>query len=462
MLGLSHVARGGSACWTYTNQRDVNSSCSSWEVLVGDNICDVWVEATGRFAELCSLTNQSYAIIRQDEPNLLCRSSASPVNLLSTNVHYDPSLRPFAPSSFSAALSQLAYIKETSAAHTQLLMAPTGAHVVTDPNTGEAAVLDWIAFHSPTEHTLGSAHADVEVQFFFTHGSLINADADARLFCLLADEYGAMTRSRTRMAVSVLLRASTSATNAAVSVLLEGWRRMGEPVGSASISCEALGSTRNRTNTSSGGCGGVQLRNVQLPRPLKLEELLPPSRDYYFYEGSLTVPPCSGGVSWYVMADPLLISLAQLSAIRQHMELSVPVSVARNASDLISAARSRSTDVMTPLETVSTNSRPTSSKSSSVVVRRYIDTSDECHAASQVPDGVIFMDPPDASDVALTIVFVVAVPNIVVASALVLLCCLSRERQKQLAAESRKESRKGMYAMCVQENDFENEQDKRE
>jgi carbonic anhydrase len=42
--------------------------------------------------------------------------------------------------------------------------------------------------------------------------------------------------------------------------------------------------------------------------------LLPNSLAYYMYMGSLTAPPCSEGVTWFVMKTPLEISPAQIDA----------------------------------------------------------------------------------------------------------------------------------------------------
>ncbi len=42
-------------------------------------------------------------------------------------------------------------------------------------------------------------------------------------------------------------------------------------------------------------------------------ELLPANRAYYRYEGSLTAAPCSEGVSWIVMKQPLTLSSEQLT-----------------------------------------------------------------------------------------------------------------------------------------------------
>ena len=49
---------------------------------------------------------------------------------------------------------------------------------------------------------------------------------------------------------------------------------------------------------------------------LNLEELLPDDPDYYLYPGSLTTPPCTEGVTWMVMEDPIEMSAEQLTALR--------------------------------------------------------------------------------------------------------------------------------------------------
>ena len=46
--------------------------------------------------------------------------------------------------------------------------------------------------------------------------------------------------------------------------------------------------------------------------------LLPTARGYYRYSGSLTAAPCTEGVDWIVMKQPLTLSPAQLARWRQH------------------------------------------------------------------------------------------------------------------------------------------------
>jgi carbonic anhydrase len=45
-----------------------------------------------------------------------------------------------------------------------------------------------------------------------------------------------------------------------------------------------------------------------------VDSLLPKSHTAYRYEGSLTTPPCSEGVKWFVMTNPIALSQAQIDA----------------------------------------------------------------------------------------------------------------------------------------------------
>jgi carbonic anhydrase len=49
-----------------------------------------------------------------------------------------------------------------------------------------------------------------------------------------------------------------------------------------------------------------------LPAGLSVSQLLPKERDYYRFNGSLTTPPCSEGVHWFVIKQPATASKAQI------------------------------------------------------------------------------------------------------------------------------------------------------
>ncbi|HKD46859.1 MAG TPA: carbonic anhydrase family protein [Rhizomicrobium sp.] len=44
------------------------------------------------------------------------------------------------------------------------------------------------------------------------------------------------------------------------------------------------------------------------------KRLIPPGTGYYSYEGSQTAPPCTEGVTWYVMKTPIEVSADQIAA----------------------------------------------------------------------------------------------------------------------------------------------------
>jgi carbonic anhydrase len=45
-------------------------------------------------------------------------------------------------------------------------------------------------------------------------------------------------------------------------------------------------------------------------------ELLPAEQSYYRYNGSLTTPPCTEGVTWLVLATPIELSMSQIAAFQ--------------------------------------------------------------------------------------------------------------------------------------------------
>jgi carbonic anhydrase len=51
---------------------------------------------------------------------------------------------------------------------------------------------------------------------------------------------------------------------------------------------------------------------VSAPAPLDMNLLLPEDRRYYTYMGSLTTPPCSEGVLWLVLKQPVPLSPEQV------------------------------------------------------------------------------------------------------------------------------------------------------
>ena len=55
-------------------------------------------------------------------------------------------------------------------------------------------------------------------------------------------------------------------------------------------------------------------QDVSIPGiSIDLNALLPDNRAYYSFAGSLTTPPCSEGVSWFVLKTPTQVSADQIA-----------------------------------------------------------------------------------------------------------------------------------------------------
>lgn len=52
----------------------------------------------------------------------------------------------------------------------------------------------------------------------------------------------------------------------------------------------------------------------------RLDQFLPESRDYYYYEGSLTTPPCTEIVAWFVLKEAIAVPGTYLNLLRQTSE----------------------------------------------------------------------------------------------------------------------------------------------
>ncbi|MEJ8821699.1 carbonic anhydrase family protein [Variovorax humicola] len=123
---------------------------------------------------------------------------------------------------------------------------------------GRHFVMQQFHFHVESEHTLNGKHAPLEGHFVFKA-------TDGRL-----------------AVIAVMYR--EGATNALASKLLEA-------IGKGS--------------------------KAELPAT-DISTLLPNSRAYYHYLGSLTTPPLTENVEWYVLKDPVALSSAQLDEFRRH------------------------------------------------------------------------------------------------------------------------------------------------
>ncbi len=71
--------------------------------------------------------------------------------------------------------------------------------------------------------------------------------------------------------------------------------------------------------------------HVHANHALDLAKLFPEGHSFFHYEGSLTTPPCTEGVQWYVLKEPLTLSKEQIEAFRKlYHGNSRPVQAANN------------------------------------------------------------------------------------------------------------------------------------
>ena len=162
-------------------------------------------------------------------------------------------------------------------ANPQTAYTATDARIVNNGHTiqvelraGSSLILDGVTyqliqfhFHSPSEHTIGGQSFPVEVH---------------------------------------LVHRSDSGALAVIGVLVSG-----------GTGNDALASLIAAMPTKAG-------KEARLSAPFDPTVLLPLDRRAYRYAGSLTTPPCSEGVSWVVMANPIQASGPQIAALARVLQ----------------------------------------------------------------------------------------------------------------------------------------------
>jgi carbonic anhydrase len=62
---------------------------------------------------------------------------------------------------------------------------------------------------------------------------------------------------------------------------------------------------------------GKEGESNNLDKQIGASDLLPESKDYSYYQGSLTTPPCSEGVRWLIMQQSIALSGDQITALKK-------------------------------------------------------------------------------------------------------------------------------------------------
>lgn len=152
-------------------------------------------------------------------------------------------------------------INEINNGHTIQQNIPPGSFLRI-PERNVSFELKQFHFHSPSEHTVNGESYAMEIHFVH------------------ADDEGALA------VVGVLVKEGEEHP-----VLSKLWSFMPEHAGETSQ--QAIG--------------------------IEETDLLPPTREYFAYSGSLTTPPCSEGVRWIVLKEPVEASATQIATFKERM-----------------------------------------------------------------------------------------------------------------------------------------------
>jgi carbonic anhydrase len=152
-------------------------------------------------------------------------------------------------------------LRETNTGHTILLSVRPGMFLEI-PEKNRQVELQQAHFHSPSEHTIDGKHFPMEVH-------LVHADVDGFL-----------------TVVGVMVKEGEENP-----MLNRIWAFMPEHEGETS----------------------------EAPVSVLEAGVLPPTREYFTYNGSLTTPPCTEGVEWVVLRRPLTASAEQIERFKERV-----------------------------------------------------------------------------------------------------------------------------------------------
>jgi carbonic anhydrase len=152
-------------------------------------------------------------------------------------------------------------IRETNNGHTIMLKASPGNYLNVPEKEWRYQLVQG-HFHSPSEHTINGKSYAMEIH-------LVHADLDGQIAVA-----GVMIEEGEENAM-----------------LNRIWSFMPEQVGETRES------------------------------PLTVFEagVMPPTRNYFTYDGSLTTPPCTEGIQWFVLRDPLTASAEQIARFKERV-----------------------------------------------------------------------------------------------------------------------------------------------
>jgi carbonic anhydrase len=152
-------------------------------------------------------------------------------------------------------------VNETNNGHTIMLKVTPGNYLEV-PEKNQRYQLLQGHFHSPSEHTIDGQHFAMEIH-------LVHSNEEGQLAVV-----GVMVEEGEENAM-----------------LNRIWSFMPEQVG----------------------------ESIQSSLTVFEAGVLPPTRNYFSYAGSLTTPPCSEGISWVVLREPLTASVEQIDRFKERL-----------------------------------------------------------------------------------------------------------------------------------------------
>ncbi|ARV05257.1 hypothetical protein BTO04_00470 [Polaribacter sp. SA4-10] len=62
-------------------------------------------------------------------------------------------------------------------------------------------------------------------------------------------------------------------------------------------------------------------KTKEIHQSLDVTTLFPENKNFYSYNGSLTMPPCTENVNWIIFKDPIIVSLEEVLKLKNNMPL---------------------------------------------------------------------------------------------------------------------------------------------
>jgi carbonic anhydrase len=178
----------------------------------------------------------------------------SPINIIKNNAVKDTTLTAL---TFSYAASTS--LNELDNGHT-LQLANTDANSVTV--NGSSYNLLQLHFHAGSEHQIDGKQFPMEIHFVHKNSS-------------------------TNKIIVIGVMVSEGAANLEVSKIFESWPFVADST-------------------------------FKINKTISLDSLLPTSKEYYTYPGSLTTPPCTEGLQWFVLKHSITMSHSQIQYFKKH------------------------------------------------------------------------------------------------------------------------------------------------